>query len=99
MPIKIQKPSYYIQLLHFLHKFGGGHLHAVEGEPLLAEVFDAGTEVIDYLVDAEEAVVRAVEGNDLYRRILRIVLLNIQLQLCGWFFGIDGSRHFVCSFG
>ena len=57
MPIKIQKPSYYIQLLHFLHKFRGGHLHTVEGEPLLAEVFDGGTEVIDGLVDAKESVV------------------------------------------
>ena len=57
MPIKIQKPSYYIQLLHFLHKFGGGHLHAVEGEPFFAEVFDTGAEVIDGLVDAKESVV------------------------------------------
>ena len=75
------------------------HFHAVEGEPLLAEVFDAGTEVIDSIVDAKEAVVRAVELDNLYRRILRIVLLNIQLQLCGWFLGIDGSSYFVCSFG
>ena len=85
--------------LYFLQQFGGRHLHAVEGEPFLAEVFDAGTEVIDYLVDAKEAVVRAVEGDNIYRRILSIVLLNIQLQLCGWFLGIDGSHHFVCSFG
>ena len=42
---------------------------------------------------------RAVELYDTYRRILRVVLLNIQLQLCGWFFGIDGSRHLICSFG
>ena len=67
--------------LHSLQQFAGGHLHAVEGEPLLAKVFDAGTEVIDCLVDAKEAVVRAVEGNNIYRRILRIVLLDIQLQL------------------
>ena len=77
MPIKIQKPSYYIQLLHFLQQFAGLHLHAVEGEPLFAKVFDAGTEVIDCLVDAEEAVVRAVKGNNIYRRVLRIMLLNI----------------------
>ena len=57
MPIKIQKPSYYIQLLHFLHKFRGGHLHTVEGEPFFAEVFDAGTEVIDRFINAKEAVV------------------------------------------
>ena len=86
-------------LLYFLQQFGCGHLHAVECEPFLAEVFDASTEVIDSIVDAEEAVVRAVEGNNIYWRILRIVLLDIQLQLCGWFFGIDGSRHLVCSFG
>ena len=63
--------------MHFLRQFAGLHLHAVEGEPFLAEVFDAGTEVIDRLVYAEEAVVRAVEGNDLYWRILRIVLLKV----------------------
>jgi len=57
MPIKIQKPSYYIQLLHFLQQFAGLHLHAVEGEPLFVEVFDTGAEVIDGLVDAKESVV------------------------------------------
>ena len=99
MPIKIQKPSYYIQLLHFLHKFRGGHLHTVEGEPFFAEVFDAGTEVIDRFINAKEAVVWAVESDNTYRRILRIVLLDVQLQLCGWFLGIDCSRYFVCLFG
>ena len=39
------------------------------------------------------------EGYDTYRRILSIVLLNIQLQLCGWFLGVNGSSHLVCSFG
>ena len=63
--------------LYFVEEFGCGHLHAVEGEPLFAEVFDAGTEVIDCLVDTEEAVVRAVKGNNIYRRVLRIMLLNI----------------------
>ena len=42
--------------LHSLQYFAGGHLHAVEGEPLLAEVFDAGSEVIDRLINAKEAV-------------------------------------------
>ena len=85
--------------MHFLQQFGCEHFHAVEGEPLLAEVFDAGTEVIDSIVDAEEAVVRAIKGDNIYWSVLRMVLLNIQLQLCGWFFGIDGSSHLVCSFG
>ena len=39
-------------LVHFLRQFAGLHLHAVEGEPLLAKVFDAGTKVIDRLVNA-----------------------------------------------
>ena len=43
--------------LHSLQQFAGGHLHAVEGEPLFAKVFDAGTEVIDRLINAKEAVV------------------------------------------
>ena len=42
--------------LHSLQQFTGGHLHAVEGEPLFAKVFDAGTEVIDRLINTEEAV-------------------------------------------
>ena len=41
--------------LHSLQQFAGGHLHAVEGEPLLAKVFDASSEVIDRLINAEEA--------------------------------------------
>ena len=85
--------------LYFFEEFGCGHLHAVECEPPFAKVFDAGTEVIDCLVDTKEAVVRAVEGNNIYRRILRIVLLNIQLQLCGWFLGINRRSYLVCSFG
>ena len=40
------------QLLYFLQQFGCLHLHAVEGEPLFDEVFDAGTKVIDRLVNA-----------------------------------------------
>ena len=82
-----------------MQQFAATHLHAVESEPPFTEVFDASTEVIDCLVYAEESVVRAVELDNLYWWVLRIVLLNIQLQLYGWFFGIDGSRHFVCSFG
>ena len=86
-------------LLHFLQQCASGHLHMTESEPLFAEVFDAGTKVIDRLIDAKETIVRAVELYDTYWRILSIVLLNIQLQLCGWFLGIDGSSHLVCSFG
>ena len=74
--LEIQWPNYYIQLVHFLRQFAGLHLHAVEGEPLFAKVLDAGAEVIDCLVDAEEAVVRAVELYDTYWRILRIVFLD-----------------------
>ena len=51
--------------MHFLHQFAGLHLHAVEGEPLLAKVFNAGTEVIDHLIDAEETVVWAIELYDI----------------------------------
>ena len=60
--------------LYSLQQFAATHLHAVEGEPPFAKVFDAGTEVIDRLVDAEESVVRAVEGDNTYRRILSIAI-------------------------
>ena len=26
-------------------------------------------------------------------------LLNVQLQLCGWFLGVNRRSHFICSFG
>ena len=42
----------YVQALYFVEEFAGGHLHAVEGEPLFTEVFDAGTKVIDRIVNA-----------------------------------------------
>ena len=38
--------------LYSLQQFAATHLHAVEGKPFLAEVFDAGTKVIDRLVNA-----------------------------------------------
>ena len=38
--------------LHSLQQFAGVHLHAVEGEPLFAKVFDAGAKVIDCFVNA-----------------------------------------------
>ena len=85
--------------LHSLQQFAGGHLHAVEGEPLFAEVFDAGSEVIDRFVNTKEAVMRSVEDVNIYRRILGVVLLNIQLQLFGWFLGVNRRNHLVCSFG
>lgn len=44
-------------LLHFLQQFAASHLHATEGEPLFAEIFDAGAEVVDRFVDAEKTVV------------------------------------------
>lgn len=51
--------------------------------------------MIDRLVDAEESVVRAVEGDNIYWGVLRIVFLNVQLQLCRWFLGVNGSSHLV----
>ena len=82
-----------------MQQFAATHLHAAEGKPPFAKVFDAGTEVIDRFINTKETVMRAVERYDTYRRILSIVLLNIQLQLCGWFLGINGNSHLVCSFG
>ena len=38
--------------LYSLQQFAGAHLHAVEGKPLFAKVFDAGAKVIDCFVNA-----------------------------------------------
>jgi hypothetical protein len=48
---------------------GGEYLHAGEGAPALAEVFDGGSDVVYGSVNAEEAVVRLTEGLDLYGRV------------------------------
>ena len=69
--------------LHSLQQFAGVHLHAVEGEPFFAKVFDAGAEVIDRFVNTKETVMWTVEDVNIYRWILSIMLLYIQLQLCG----------------
>lgn len=47
----------HISSLDILLQLLGCHLHLSESKPLLAEVFQRGSYVIDGIVDAEEAVV------------------------------------------
>ena len=55
-----------------------GYLQFGEGEHLLAEVFQRGSDVIDVRpVDNQEAVVALLVGVDAYRGILAVVLLYV----------------------
>jgi len=80
-------------LLHIPQQFLRGHLHLVEREPLLAEVFQGGSDVIDGVVDAEEAVVDFVEGLYLNGLILGVVLREVERELLRDALGVDGGRH------
>ena len=58
------------------------YLQLGEGEHLLAEVLQGGSDVIDIRpVDNQEAVMAFLVGMDAYRGILAVVLLHVQLQL------------------
>ena len=58
------------------------YLQLGEGEHLLAEVFQGGSDVMDIRpVDNQEAVMAFLVGMDAYRGILAVVLLHVQLQL------------------
>ena len=56
-------------------------LHQCKPEPLLPEVLDRSAYQIDLLVYYQKPVVRLGECPDLHGRILRIMLIDVQLQL------------------
>ena len=80
-------------LLHIPHQLLGGHLHFVEGKPLLAEVFQGGSDVVDGVIDAKEAVVDFVEGLHLDRLILGVVLREVEGELLCDALGVDGGSY------
>ena len=52
--------------------------HAAEGEPFLAQVLQRSPDMIDRVVDAEEAVVGVLELVNGDRLVLRIVTLQVE---------------------
>lgn len=68
-------------------------LHQCEGEPFAAQVLERCPYVVDLVVDKQEAVVSAVEGVDRDGCILRIVALEVELQLLADVAGVYGGRH------
>ena len=64
-------------LFHIGHQLFRLHLHFREGEPLLAEVFQRGTDMVDCVVDAEETVVDFIKSLHLDGLILGIVLSKV----------------------
>ena len=81
-----------------LREHGGSDvMHQGEGKPFLAKVLDAGTYVIDLIIDEQEAVVRLAELMDADDGVLAVVTLNVQLQLLADVLGIDGSTDVGCS--
>ena len=90
----------------FFHaSFGFGHfhhllrlqLHPREGEPFLSEVFQRGADVIDCAVDAEEAVMNLVKHLNFNWLVLRVVFGEVQFQLCGNCFGVDGCGNVLAA--
>ena len=55
-------------------------LHHRKPEPFLSEILYRGAYEIDCIIDYQKPVMCPGECPDCYRRILRIVLVDIQLQ-------------------
>ena len=79
------------------HLFGC-HLHPAEREQLLSQVFEGGAEVIDGVVDDEEAVVVAVALPNRDRRILPVVAFEVELQRFRDVFRDNLRRHALLPF-
>ena len=75
------------------------HLHSVEREQLLAEVFEGGAEVVNGVVGDEEAVVETVGSADFHKRVLSVVALKIHGQRFGNPPRDDGGMDPVPPFG
>ena len=72
----------------------GGYLQFGKGEHLFAEVFQRGSDVIDFCpVDYQEAVMAFLVSMNAYRGILAVVFLQIQLQLVADGLRVDLGFH------
>ncbi len=95
MLLKYNEPLRQLFCINGRKKFLRLHLHPREGEPLLPEVFQGSSDVIDCAVDAEEAVMDSIESLYFNWSILCVVLGEIQFQLCGNGFGVDGCGNIL----
>ena len=73
--MKLQQRNLFLCPSHFSPQPLSPNLHAAEGEPFLAQVLQRGPDMIDGVVDAEEAVVGVLELINGDRLVLRIVAL------------------------
>ena len=73
-------------------------LHKRESKPLLPQILQGSTNMINLVIDDQESVVSLVECLDIDGRILCIVPVNIQLELCRNLLGIDCYFHRRPSF-
>ncbi len=89
----------YEKLFRILQQIFCLQFHLGKSKPFLAKVFQRGTDMVDAIVDAEEAVVGAVEGHDGDGAVLGIVLGDVERQLMRDGFGVnlgfDGLLAFV----
>ena len=67
--------------LHFLPKRLCPNLHPAKSKPFLAQVLQRGADMIDGVVDAEEAVVGVLEHIDGDGTVLRVVALQVEGEL------------------
>ena len=67
--MKIQRRNLLLCPSHFPPQPLTPNLHPAEGKPFLAQVFQRGPDIIDGIVDAEEAVVCVVELSQNLRQL------------------------------
>ncbi len=82
----------------FYQLIGREYFHLGETKPLLSQVFDRCSDVIDIIVDAKKAVVGQPKHLNVYRCILGIVPVYIQLKLPVYLLCIDDGRDTFLSF-
>ena len=68
-------------------------LHLAEGEPLLPQVLDGGSDVVDLVIDYKETIVRVGELPDGDGTVLCVVTLHVEAERGGHALGVDGGLH------
>ena len=75
-------------------------VHAGEGKPLLPQILERGTEMVQFaLIDQQKAVMALGEGLQGDWGILGVMLFQIELQGFGNAFGVKRRPHSIPSLG
>ena len=77
-----------------IQKFLTGYVtHQGKCKPFLSKILDAGSDVIDFIVNQQESVMSTVERLYFNWRVLGIMTGYIKLQLLREVLGIDSSSN------